>query len=127
MESEILADTSVLINLQRGEKEAIKTFRKNVYGIGISRITTYEFIYGSRNKREKEINKNFLNKLNIVELDEEISELAYELLDRYCLKVKLDIPDALIAATAISYNMKLWTENTKHFKLVKELKLFQKI
>jgi len=124
MGSEILADTSILIELQRGEKETVKTFEKNVYNIGISKITAYEFIYGSRNKKEKEINKNFLNKLYVVELDEEISELAYEPLDKYCLKVNLGIPDALIAATAISYNMKLWTENTKHFQPIKELKIF---
>jgi|SRR3989344_383986 len=124
MVSKILADTSVLIDLQKGEEKTIKLFGKYKDSVSISRITACEFIYGSNNSKEKKINKDFLEALTINEVNEEISKYTYFLLDKYGMATKLNIPDTLIASTAIIDNLHLWTMNTKHFIRVKELKLF---
>lgn len=121
MENRILADTSILIGLQRGNDITVTQFVEHQDLIAISRITADEFIYGSQNRKEKTINKKFIENLEILEVDEHISALSYFLIDRYGLKSKLGIADALIAATAIHHQMTLWTENTRHFKIIKEL------
>jgi tRNA(fMet)-specific endonuclease VapC len=115
MAPKLLADTSILIELQRGNEKIIAQFNKLKNKIYISRITACEFIYGSRNSREKKINKDFLEQLPILEIDSQSSLLAYTIIDQFGLKTKLGIADALIAAQAISHDLQLWTLNEKHF------------
>ena len=124
MVNKILVDTSVLIGLQRGDGEIVELFRKVQSEVVVSRITVCEFVYGSRDRREKKINQDFLLRLKILEVDEKISISAYELIDKYGLKVKFGIADALIAASALENKLRLWTENKKHFKGIRGLKLF---
>ena len=123
MDPKILADTSVLIGLQRNEKPIVANFQKHLKLIFISRITTCEFIYGSRDKKEKQTNKEFLEQLAILEVSEEISRCAYQLLDKYSLKFNIGIADAFIAAAAIIHDCSLWTLNGRHFRCVTELSI----
>src|SRR3990167_10259645 len=125
MVSKILADTSVLIDLQKGEEKTIKLFGKYKDNICISRITACEFIYDSKDNKEKKINKDFLEALDTIEINEKISEYTYSLLDKYGLGMKFGISDALIASTSIIENCQLWTHNTRHFGKIKEIKLFK--
>lgn len=125
MVKKILADTSILIGLQKGNKEIIDIFSKHKENIFISRITASEFIYGSRDKREKKINKDFLDHLNILDVDAQISVLSYKLIDKYGLKIRLGIADAIVAATAYSHKIYLWTEDVRHLSKIKELRLFK--
>ena len=124
MVDKILADTSILIDLQKGEKKIIKDFAKLKNQIYISRITACEFIYGAKNKKEKKINKDFIEKLPVSEITEDISKYTYSLLDKYSLGIKFGISDAIIAATVIIEGYYLWTRNIKHFKRIKEIKPF---
>ena len=125
MVSKILADISVLIDLQKGEEKTIKLFGKYKDNICISRITACEFIYDSKDNKEKKINKDFLEELTIIEINEKISEYTYSLLDKYGLGMKFGISDALILSMAIVENLQFWTLNTRHFRRIKELKLFK--
>ena len=122
--SAILADTSILIGLQRGDRGIVPHFDKIADRIHISRISACELIYGARNKKEKDINKTFLSNLPIIEINDDISKFAYVLLDKYGLKNKFGIADYLIASTAILNELAFWTSNMKHFKVIKELTLF---
>ena len=47
-----------------------------------------------------------------------------ELMKIYSMSHGLLIPDALIAATAITKNLPLWTFNQKDFKFIDDLVLF---
>ncbi len=123
--TKILADTSIIIGLQRADEPVTNLFSKHQKHIRVSRITACELLYGSRNSKEKKLNKDFIDKLNIVEIDPEISLLSYKLIDKYGLKTKFGIADSLIAATAISRKLSLWTENTKHFRSIKEVSIFK--
>lgn len=124
MGNELLIDTSILIGIQRNNTKLAKAL--STYSTGnmwVSRITTCELIYGARNAKEKKINKNFLSNFEVIELDQEISILSFRLLDKYCLKNRFGIANALIASTAIVTNLTLWTLNIKHFNIISGLKL----
>jgi len=64
-----------------------------------------------------------LSAFNLFLMTEEITEIAIKLIERYSKSHGLKIPDALIASTAIYYDIKLWTYNVKDFRFIKELKL----
>jgi len=48
-------------------------------------------------------------------------------MSRYSLSHKVSIPDMLIAATAISHDLELYTLNTKDFKFIPELNLYSEV
>ncbi|AHB40192.1 TPA: type II toxin-antitoxin system VapC family toxin [candidate division WWE3 bacterium] len=119
-----LIDTSVLIEMQKHNSKVVSTFHKQIDSVQISRIAACEIVLGSRDRKERRINLNFIDSMDIVEINKEISLLAFNLIIKYGLKTRLGIADALIAATAIINKNLLWTMDTKHFTPVKELNLF---
>lgn len=46
-------------------------------------------------------------------------------MELFYLSHGLILPDALIAATAMEHNLKLYTRNTRHFRMIPELKVNQ--
>lgn len=58
-------------------------------------------------------------------INEKISKNFIEQMLKYSLSHNLDLPDALIASTAIIYNVELFTLNVKHFKYIDNLKLLK--
>lgn len=52
------------------------------------------------------------------------TNILYEL-EAYSLSHKLSLPDALIAATALVHNLELYTLNTKDFRSIFGLQLYQ--
>lgn len=62
-------------------------------------------------------------KLINIPIDNNISNLAVSLVEKYVLSHNLSIPDALIAATALTHNIKLFTLNIKDFKYIDNIRL----
>jgi hypothetical protein len=121
----ILIDTNILIEIYKNNTLIIDIVKKiGQNNIAISDITCAELFYGARNKRELQIISKDLNKLEILHIQEEVSKNAVELVEKYALSHKLSIPDALIAATAIYYNLPLYTLNLKDFVFIKEIQLY---
>ena len=56
---------------------------------------------------------------------EDISTHFVNLLGKYALSHKLSVPDALIASTAISKDMPIYTLNIKDFHYIPGLKLYK--
>ena len=81
-------------------------------------------MYGALNKAELAKIKKGLNAIQIIHLDETISGKCLELLEGYSLSHNLDVPDALIAATAITHNLPLYTLNLKDFRFIEGIKLY---
>jgi len=120
----VLLDTNILIEVYRGNFEIINTVIKiGQQNIAISDVTKSELFFGARNKDELRIIKKDLTKLIGISITEDISNLAVQLVEKYCLSHKLSLPDALIAATALQNNIELYTLNVKDFKFIKGLKL----
>lgn len=59
-----------------------------------------------------------------IPINEAISDRFEELMIKYSLSHKLSIPDAIIAATALHYDIQLYTYNTKDFRFIKGLRLY---
>ena len=89
-------------------------------------IQTYmELFQGAENKTQHKHIKDFLTSFgfNILPLTENIGHRASIYVEEYTLSSNVRSGDAIIAATAIENNMTLSSSNTKHFKVIKELKL----
>ena len=84
-----------------------------------------ELYFGALNKRELSKIKKHLKALNTVHFDNDISELAVSMIESYSKSHGLQIPDAIIAATALSFEMKLFTLNLKDFKYIYGLNLYK--
>ncbi len=82
-----------------------------------------ELIIGCQNKNELRAVEQFLLRFQTVALNEQASDLAVDLLRRYKLGHGLLIPDALIAATAMSENEQFVTKNQRHYRFIEGLRL----
>jgi len=122
----ILCDTDVMIEYLKGNETTKRYFDKlEDKNIVLSAITLMELLYGALNKSEIKKIKRALSVFNIMNLNEEITEIAINLVEKYSKSHGLKIPDALIAATAIYYDITLWTYNIKDFHFIEGLKLFK--
>ncbi len=118
-------DTDILINVGRGDSEAIDCLQNysKTSTLAISVVTQMELIVGCRNKTELQQLKRFFNRFQILQITPRISENTADLLEQYRLSHGLLIPDALIAAAAIENNEDFITKNQKDFRFIKDLKL----
>jgi len=121
----ILCDTNILVELYKNNPTVINEMRKiGMNQIAISIITQAELYYGAINKVEFARIQKHLNLINKIPIDEQISAQFIQLMGRYSLSHKLAIPDALIAATALVYDMSLYTLNLKDFRFIEGLNLY---
>lgn len=121
----ILCDTNIFIELYKGNDDVIRTLHAiGTNNIAVSVITKAELFYGARNKQELSKIHAHLLLCRCYHLDTNGSALFLQLMLDYSLSHKSTIPDMLIAATAISHNLELYTLNTKDFKFIPAIKLY---
>lgn len=93
--------------------------------IAVSVITVGELYFGARDRRELLKIKKHLAGLHQIAVDAEISTQFLSLLGTYALSHKLNLPDALIAATALHHGLSLYTLNVKDFRFIEGLSLYK--
>jgi len=121
----ILCDTDIFIEAFKNNTLATGSLRRiGFQNIALSAITLMELYFGALNKRELVKIKSRLKKLEIINLDQKITETAINMIERYAKSHGLHIPDALIAATAICRGIQLLTYNVKDFKFVEGIRLY---
>lgn len=113
----ILFDSDVLIDVLRKNAlaEALLTTLGTASSLGISIVSRMETIRGCRSFEGQQQAQKLLRRFQILALDEAISRRADKLIDHYYLSHNLEIPDALIAATAIEYDLPLLSKNQRDF------------
>lgn len=122
----ILCDTNVLIELYRGNTGVTDILKEaGVANLSISVVTSGELYYGARDKRELRKIQKHLALLQQIPLDDEISGLFLKLLEEFALSHHLNIPDALIAATAIRHSLPLYTLNVRDFRFLPGLHIYR--
>ncbi len=122
----ILCDTNILIEFYKINPIVIQNLQHiGSANIGVSVITKAELFYGARDKTELSKIERHVTLCQCYGLNDAISALFIELMQSYSLSHKVSIPDMLIAATAISNDLKLYTLNTKDFKFIPELSLYE--
>ena len=122
----ILCDTNILIEIYRKNADIISEVNGIMQNqpIVISDVTRAEMLVGARNKFEMQILIRELGQLKILPIQPEISTYSIQLLAQYYLSHDLDFHDALIAATAIHYDLELYTLNIRDFIFIPNLNLY---
>ncbi|MCG8350610.1 MAG: PIN domain-containing protein, partial [Chloroflexales bacterium] len=105
----MLVDTDILIDVGRGVQEAITYVqtKEQAHRVAISTITYLELLVGAQNKQEQRKIERFLQRFSHVKVNEQISDVAIDLIRQYRLSHGLLLADALIAATALSLQVPL--------------------
>jgi predicted nucleic acid-binding protein len=120
----ILLDTNIWIDYFRGKPQTIRFIDaqpKN--SIAICSVIAMELYKGSLNKAEFEKIKKTLKGLLMIDLNENISKVALQLSEQYALSHNMAVPDTLIAATALVFDLELITHNIKDFQFIPTLKV----
>jgi len=91
----------------------------------INSIIEMELLQGARDKKELQVIKKKLLSFRLLNLDQVIFDSATQLINNYGLSHSLALPDAVIAATAIYYQIPLYSYNQKDFKFLPEIQLMQ--
>jgi predicted nucleic acid-binding protein len=119
MAERFLIDTNALIDVQMNNlpKSGLQFMAEIMdRDFTVSFVTYIEFL---GYKEASELTEQFISLANVIEIDKDIIEKC--ILLRRALSIKL--PDAIIAATAISHNLTLITRNIHDFKDIGNLKL----
>ncbi len=118
-----LLDTNILSKIFYGNVD-IKNFVDNLV-VGVETIVYIECIQGSISNSDKRRIKRSLQSLKFYSLTNDIAQKAIELIETYSNSQGLLLADAIIAATALEYDLTLITYNAKHFQFIKGLKLLK--
>ena len=84
-----------------------------------------ELYQGMGDKTELVQMKKRLRYFDVVQVDKAISKMAIDLIAEFKLSHGLQIPDAIIGATAIVYQIPLYTYNVKDFKFMPNINLYE--
>lgn len=117
----LLIDTCIIIDYLR-DNSKIDLSHKEIL---INPVVELEILQGVRNRREQKEALLLMESFGHVEYSTECFNLAKILILRYSLSYSLKLPDALIAASCLIYDLPLWTYNIKDFVYIEGMKIYQ--
>ena len=120
----MLFDTDILIWVQRGSQKASELI-DDATQRAISTQTYLELLQGAHSKKQHLLIRTFLKDFSfeMMPFTENIGHRASIYVEDYALSHGVRAGDAIIAATAMEYNLPLATGNAKHFQCVPGLQL----
>ena len=120
-----IVDTDILIDAALQVPEAVDCLDRieRESALSVSVITEMELLVGCRNKGELGNTQRFLERFRVLTLDPQTCSSAVELLREYRLSHGLAIPDALIAATAMTLGCDLISRNQRDYRVLPGLDL----
>ena len=122
----ILCDTNILISAFNGRKDTIEALEYiGLENVILSAITVMELYQGMANKVELAQMKRKIRYYDVLDIDNDTSKLATNLMENYRLSHGLQIPDAIIGACSIQYQIELFTYNIKDFDFMPNIKLYK--
>ena len=122
----VLCDTNIFINAFNGRVDTIDQLSKIGLGdIVLSSITVMELFQGMGNKTELAQMKKKIKFYDVVQIDNAVSQKAIEFIETYKLSHGLQIPDAIIGATATVHQIALFTYNVRDFDFLPGIILYQ--
>jgi tRNA(fMet)-specific endonuclease VapC len=125
-ENMILLDTNILIEVFKGNVSVITSVQEaGPENLALCSVTVMELYYGALNRLEMQRIRKNLSAFQIIHISTAISETATHLIERHAKSHNLQIPDALIAATALETQSELLTLNVRDFRFIAGLSLRQ--
>jgi predicted nucleic acid-binding protein len=115
-------DTSVLVDVLRKDATALAWFASNATGARASVISLTELYLGVRRQKEERDLLDVERLVRALPVDRDIAVRAGAFVRHYGPSHSLDVPDAIIAATAEQHGLRLATLNVKHFPMFPKLK-----
>lgn len=120
----IIVDTNILIELFKGNNDVLSKLEEIPPDtISLSAVSAMELYCGALNKLELQRIRKNLGAFHLCHITQEISVKSIELVARYTKSHGLQIPDAIIAATALELSSPLMTLNIKDFRFIEGLLL----
>ena len=123
MSEYVLCDTCVIIDFISGRSSALNNLLDNNTTLFINSVIEMELLQGARDKNELRVIEKKLHSFRLLDLHQAIFDLATQQLRHYRLSHGLALPDAVIGATALYYQMPLFTYNRKDFKFLPRIEL----
>lgn len=117
----LLVDSDVLIEYLRGRPGAVEFVEGVEDDLLVSVVTLAELLAGVRDDEEHRRVDEFRLAIEVAPVTEEIARQAGALRRQYLRSHGLALPDAFIAATALSRGAILVTFNRKHFPMVPDV------
>ncbi|RYY15602.1 MAG: type II toxin-antitoxin system VapC family toxin [Cytophagaceae bacterium] len=121
MTKTLLLDSDVLIDYLRQRPLAVAYLRTLPIVPLLSAIVVAELFSGVRDGQERTQLEAFIRACRVVPVDEQIAMQAGLLRRQYRLSHRPELPDMLIAATALAHNATLVTLNAKHFSMLPDV------
>jgi hypothetical protein len=113
-----LLDSNFIISFSKNNLAALELLKKLPENVQVSIITYMEVLgFDFKNQLELEMIESLFDNMDIVYLSENIVDKVIEIKR----KIKIKLPDAIIAATALEHNSILITANIEDFKRVPDL------
>lgn len=124
-ESLIVCDTNILIEvIDRNNQTVIERLvQLGLSRLRISSVSYSELLIGAQDKAHQRKLVNELNRFEILPITPAQDLIYRQLLLRYSLSHGLVIQDAIIAASAIEHDARLYTLNKKDFRFISGLEL----
>jgi predicted nucleic acid-binding protein len=120
----VLCDTNIFIHAFNGRQTTIEKLQEiGLDQVVLSVITLMELYQGMGNKAELAQMKRKIRYYDVVDIDIATSKLAANLVENYKLSHNLQIPDSIIAATAVIHQIPFYTYNVKDFAFIPGIKL----
>lgn len=117
-------DTDILVDYLRLHKPAIKLLDEtDKNNRGIAFISQFELLKGCNAKAQSQKIDSFLKHFKVLPLDPKVAKKALQIYRTVKWHANIEIPDSLIAATAIENKLTLVTRNIKHYREIPALKL----
>lgn len=125
MKDKVICDTGVISRYLENNPNVIKTIEndigiENIVITPINRIELLNWLSGYQNLdvAKRRIYTKFIKTIPLVHINENISKIAVELVDKH---VNSKPADTFIGATAIYHKIPLYTLNHKDFKIFKDI------
>lgn len=125
MGKKILVDSDILLKSYRGDKFKRQQLELIKDSFSISVITAFEILNGAGNIKQLASIKKELKAYSVIHLNTEISNLTLQLYSIHSVQKQMKVADLLIAATALHYDLYLYTDNKKHYRFIKQLKFYE--
>jgi len=117
-----LVDSDVFIDYLKGFDLACDLIETQIDRICLSVITIAEIRAGIKGQEEEQALDQFLSAILIYDVTRTVAEMGGDWVRQFGRSHAVEIPDALIAATATAHNLELKTLNIKHYPMFKNLR-----